>query len=224
MPSQTIYIRNLDDKIKKDDLKRALYQLFITYGDIIDIVHMRTPKMRGQAFVVFDDISGATAARRALDKFPFFGRPLALQFAKGKSDAVAKRDGTWKAKETEKRKATPGTQPDAKKLKTHLEAAQAPAGTFAMEEEEEDNAPLEEGTEPNKILFVTQLPKEVNEMMLSMLFKQFRGFVEARLIPGKAGMAFVDFEDESMAGVAMNGLQGFKMTQTHTIRIAYAKK
>merc|ERR1712216_1020079 len=154
MPSQTIYIRNLDDKIKKDDLKRALYQLFITYGDIIDIVHMRTPKMRGQAFVVFDDISGATAARRALDKFPFFGRPLALQFAKSKSDAVAKRDGTWKMKEAAgKRKGGAQGGADAKKTKSHLETAQAPAGSFGtMEEEEDDDAVLEEGTEPNKTL------------------------------------------------------------------------
>ena len=33
-------------------------------------------------------------------------------------------------------------------------------------------------TDPNKTLFVEQLPAEVNEMMLTMLFKQFRGFEE----------------------------------------------
>ena len=91
-----------------------------------------------------------------------------------------------------------------------------------MEEEEEHD--LEGGEDPNKTLFVTQLPKEVNEMMLTMLFKQFRGFVEARLVPGKSGLAFVEFEDENSAGTAMNGLQGFKMTATNTIKIQYAKK
>ena len=35
-----------------------------------------------------------------------------------------------------------------------------------------DNAP------PNQILFLTNLPSETNEMMLSMLFNQFPGFKE----------------------------------------------
>jgi len=222
--SQTIYIRNLDDKVKKEDMRKALYQLFVAYGDIIDVVHMRTPKMRGQAFVVFEDVTGSTAAIRALNKFNFFGRPLQLQFSKSKSDAIAKRDGSWKQQEASKRK-TAAAQSDTKRQKTQLEIAQTPGGT-AMEEEEDDSfgATAEGSEEPNKVLFVTALPKEVNDMMLSMLFKQFRGFSEARLVPGKTGMAFVEFEDETQAGVAMNGLQGFKMTQTNTIKIQYAKK
>merc|ERR1719453_2424673 len=125
MPCQTIYIRNLDDKIKKEELKKMIYELFIAYGDVIDVVHMRTAKMRGQAFVVFDDISGATAAMRALNKFDFLGRPLQLQFSKSKSDAVARRDGTWKQREAEKRKATNQKQ-EAKRPKSALDSAQAP--------------------------------------------------------------------------------------------------
>jgi len=93
------------------DLRKKLYELFVAYGDVIDVVHMRTPKMRGQvsrvsssralgvafdrrsgpsqlgildsvgvvfgqAFIVFQDITGATAAMRALNKFEFLGRPL----------------------------------------------------------------------------------------------------------------------------------------------------
>jgi len=29
-------------------MKKRLYELFIAFGDVIDVVHMRTPKMRGQ--------------------------------------------------------------------------------------------------------------------------------------------------------------------------------
>jgi len=228
MPNQTIYIRNLNDKVKKEDLKKMLYELFVAYGDVIDVVHMRTAKMRGQAFVVFEDISGATSAMRALNRFEFLGRPLQLQFSKSKSDAVARRDGTWKLKEAEKRKGiTAQDKQDAvKRAKTNqLDAAQAPGGSVAMEEEEEmDETDLQGSEDPNKVLFVTQLPKEVNEMMLTMLFKQFRGFTEARLVPGKTGLAFVEFEEENSAGTAMNGLQGFKMTASNTIKIQYAKK
>merc|ERR1711966_459560 len=100
---------------------------------------MRTSKMRGQAFIVFDDISGATAAMRALNRFEFLGRPLQLQYAKNKSDAVARRDGTWKQREAEKRKGEKSAQ-DAKRQKSALDSAQAPGGSVAMEEEEEVEA------------------------------------------------------------------------------------
>merc|ERR1712038_1071362 len=50
---------------------------------------------------------------------------------------------------------------------------------------------------PNEILFVTNLPEETNEMMLGMLFNQFPGFKEVRLVPGRADIAFVEFESRS---------------------------
>merc|ERR1719498_920987 len=77
---------------------------------------------------------------------------------------------------------------------------------------------------PNPILFVEKLPDQVNEMMLSMLFQQFPGFKEVRLVPGKSGIAFVEFDNEVQSGVAMNGLQNFKITPTNLMKITYAKR
>lgn len=76
---------------------------------------------------------------------------------------------------------------------------------------------------PNKILFVQNLPDVVNERMLKLLFQQFESFQEVRLVPGQAGIAFVEFGDEGKARVAMQGLQAFKVTPTHSIAISYAK-
>ena len=45
-------------------------------------------------------------------------------------------------------------------------------GANAVASQGVDNAP------PNQILFLTNLPTETNEMMLSMLFNQFPGFKE----------------------------------------------
>jgi hypothetical protein len=39
---------------------------------------------------------------------------------------------------------------------------------------------------PNQILFVENLPDQVNEMMLSMLFQQFPGFKEVRALSAVA--------------------------------------
>lgn len=46
------------------------------HGRVIDIVCRRTEKDRGQAFVVFKDITDATAALRALQGFPLWKKNL----------------------------------------------------------------------------------------------------------------------------------------------------
>ena len=45
-----------------------------------------------------------------------------------------------------------------------------------------------------------------------------------RLVPGKAGIAFVEFENEVQSGTAMQGLQNFKITPTNLMKITYAKR
>jgi len=230
MPCETLYACNLCDKPKKEELRALLYQLFVQYGDVIDIVHMRTAKMRGQAFIVFEETSSATAALRALQGFRLFGREMKLEFARSKSFATAKRDGTFKPlqKETEKRKAVANAGNGIAKRPNVTD------GGEQMEVEEEDEGAYPEhataeaevaGSEdPNSILFVQGLPKEVNSMMLEMLFKQFKGFLEARMVPGKPGIAFIEYTNEQQSGTAMQGLQGFKVTAANPIKIAYAKK
>ena len=38
------------------------------------------------------------------------------------------------------------------------------------------------------------------------------------------GIGFVEFENELQSGVAMSGLQGFKITPTNLMQITYAKR
>lgn len=77
---------------------------------------------------------------------------------------------------------------------------------------------------PNQILFLTNLPDETSEMMLSMLFNQFPGFKEVRLVPNRHDIAFVEFENEGQSGAAKDALQGFKITPSHAMKISFAKK
>lgn len=78
--------------------------------------------------------------------------------------------------------------------------------------------------EPNKTLFAEDLPEATNANMLGVLFRQFPGFVEARMVPGKPGISFIEFESDQQAGVALNGLQGFRITPQNQIKLSYAKK
>ncbi|KAF9920173.1 U2 small nuclear ribonucleoprotein B'' [Linnemannia zychae] len=95
-PNQTIYVRNLNEKINKNELKRSLYCLFSAYGKIISIVASKTQRDRGQAFIAFSDVVSSTAALRGLQGFNFYGKPMEIQYAKTKSYAIAKLDGTYK--------------------------------------------------------------------------------------------------------------------------------
>lgn len=71
-----LYCTNLPEKLQKPDLKLSLYTLFSTYGPVLDVVAVKTPKMRGQAHVVFRDIQASTQAMRALQDFDFFGKEM----------------------------------------------------------------------------------------------------------------------------------------------------
>ena len=75
-PNTTLYIKNLNDKVKKDELRAQLFALFTTYGRIIDVVALKGPKMKGQAFVVFTDLAGATAAMRGCEGMVFYDKPM----------------------------------------------------------------------------------------------------------------------------------------------------
>ena len=62
--------------MQKDDLRRALYTLFSTYGPVLDIVALKTGKMRGQAHVVFRDTQASASAKQALQGFKFFDKEM----------------------------------------------------------------------------------------------------------------------------------------------------
>lgn len=75
-PNTTLYIKNLNDKVKKEELRAQLYALFTTYGRILDVVALKGPKMKGQAFLVFSDLAGATAALRGCEGTVFYDKPM----------------------------------------------------------------------------------------------------------------------------------------------------
>jgi len=241
-PNHTIYINNLNEKIKKDELKKSLYAIFSQFGQILDIVALKTLKMRGQAFVIFKDINSATNALRSMQGFPFYDKPMRIGYSKKDSDVIAKMKGTFVERPKKKRTTDDeeGTQSKKKKGKQRAAAAptpvtpvmpvnpQAPAMTPLAPPPAASLTPAVPTAMPEQpphhILFLTNLPEETNEMMLSMLFNQFPGFKEVRLVPGRHDIAFVEFENEGQASAAREALQGFKITPTHAMKISFAKK
>eukprot|EP01025_Chloroclados_australasicus_P051163 TRINITY_DN5951_c0_g1_i1.p2 TRINITY_DN5951_c0_g1~~TRINITY_DN5951_c0_g1_i1.p2 ORF type:complete len:219 (-),score=27.10 TRINITY_DN5951_c0_g1_i1:432-1088(-) len=214
-PNQTVYVNNLYEKLNKEELKKCLYAMFTQFGSILDIVCLKTNKLRGQAWIVFADVTSATNALRTMQGFPFMDKAIRIEYAKGKSDAVAKLDGSYKPGKREREKKgtqntkQEGPKPQKQKMQGHQQGFQ--------------NMDTDE-TLPNKILFVQNLPPQTNERMLDMLFQQFPGFLEVRMVEARPGIAFVEFEDDAKASVAMSGLQNFQVTQNKPMKITYAKQ
>ncbi|CAH3045586.1 unnamed protein product [Porites lobata] len=228
-PNQTIYINNLNEKVKKEELKKSLYAIFSQFGPILDIVALKTLKMRGQAFVVFRDLGSATNALRSMQGFPFYDKPMRIQFARSKSDAVAKQEGTYVQREKkprEKRKAPEQAKPAKRQQNAQpVPMAVAQPVVAPVAQNVVPAAVQQPAVElPNNILFLTSLPNETTELMLSMLFNQFPGFKEVRLVPGRSDIAFVEFENDVQSGTAKGALQGFRITPSNAMKITYAKK
>lgn len=219
-PNHTVYINNLNDKIKKDELKRSLYALFSQFGHVMNIVALKTITMRGQAFVIFKELASATNALRQLQGFPFYDKPIRIQYAKTDSDVISKMRGTFGDKDKKKDKKKKPLEQAANSLN------KKPTQTLETESTSPGGGPNQQVPDnpPNYILFLNNLPEETNEMMLSMLFNQFPGFKEVRLVPGRHDISFVEFENENQAGSARDALQGFKITPSHAMKITYAKK
>ncbi|XP_016962061.1 U1 small nuclear ribonucleoprotein A [Drosophila biarmipes] len=212
-PNQTIYINNLNEKIKKEELKKSLYAIFSQFGQILDIVALTTLKMRGQAFVIFKEIGSASNALRTMQGFPFYDKPMQIAYCKTDSDIVAKLKGTFKERPKKVKPPKPAPGADEKKDKKKKPSSA-----------ENSNPNTQTEQPPNQILFLTNLPEETNEMMLSMLFNQFPGFKEVRLVPNRHDIAFVEFTTELQSNAAKEALQGFKITPTHAMKITFAKK
>jgi U2 small nuclear ribonucleoprotein B'' len=226
---------------------------YSAFGRVLDVVCLKTSALRGQAWVVFADVPSATSALRALQGFNFYDRPLVrhsfaqrrrrrhllrtpcsrsrqrLAFAHGKSDAVSKADGTWLPKD----KRVRGPQaPGAAALEgcgfRSLAAEERTKRAREGEEEEEEAAASIPVRAPvgdaNSILFLDSLPEATTAAMLTLLFKQFPGFSEVRMVEARPGIAFVEFESELHAGTALSGLNGFKISPTHSLHITYALK
>ncbi|XP_027767028.1 U1 small nuclear ribonucleoprotein A-like, partial [Empidonax traillii] len=59
-------------------LKKSLYAIFSQFGQILDILVSRSLRMRGQAFVIFKELSSAGNALRSMQGFPFYDKPMGL--------------------------------------------------------------------------------------------------------------------------------------------------
>ncbi|OJJ81354.1 U1A/U2B"/SNF family RNA-binding protein [Aspergillus glaucus CBS 516.65] len=239
-PSPTVYVRNLQERIKVDNLKEALEELFAEYGTIVEIVAKTNLKAKGQAFIVFDNVESATNAIEEINGFELFEKPMVLDYAKSRSDATVLREGGGDELEAHKRrrlaekerkqahealeaqkklKRPAGAAPDTTRpAKTTKGAGLKPTSGAAATVIPDEYLP------PNKILFLRDLPDNIDQDTLTSVFGRFEGFTEVRLVPGRKGIAFVEYENESGAISAKEATSGMPMGDGKPIRVTYQRQ
>lgn len=89
----TLYVHNLNDQVSIGDLRQTLYMLFSIYGHIISVNAHKSPKMRGQAHIVYARGEFAAKALAKLQERLVFGKPLKISYAKSRSHALDKLEG-----------------------------------------------------------------------------------------------------------------------------------
>lgn len=78
---------------------------------------------------------------------------------------------------------------------------------------------------PNKILFVQNLPDTYDVDALTAVFSRFEGFREARTVPGRAGIAFIEYETEQGAITAKENTAGMVLGEPgQAIKVTYQRQ
>ncbi|TFY58879.1 hypothetical protein EVG20_g7990 [Dentipellis fragilis] len=227
--SETLYIQNLNEKIKVNVLKASLRGLFKSYGEVLDVVAHDNLRMRGQAFVSFESPDIAKKALKEVRGFPLYSKPMQISFARTRSDAVVKRldAGRFedhKAQRIEHKKNTRYTNPLKRKFRAKRMASEMEGMNAAPAPKRPTVQMPDEYLPPNKILFLQNLPESVSKDQLMALFSQYPNLHEVRLIPTKKDIAFVEYMDEGSATVAKDALHNYKLDGENKIKITYARK
>ncbi|XP_061103602.1 serine/arginine-rich splicing factor 10 [Conger conger] len=81
-PNTSLFIRNISDETRPEDLRRE----FGRYGPVVDVyipVDFYTRRARGFAYIQFEDVRDAEDALHNLDRKWVCGRQIEIQFAQG---------------------------------------------------------------------------------------------------------------------------------------------
>lgn len=178
--------------------------------------------------------------------FELFEKPMQLDFAKTRSDAtVLAEEGEaglerWKRgrlAEKERKQALEAAQQKMLKRPAQQASTADAAGIAARPAKASRGAGLkasgtnasavipDEYLPPNKILFLRDLPEDYDADGLSRIFARFEGFREVRMVPGRKGIAFVEYEAEAGAISAKEATAGMQLgDEGNAIRVTYQRQ
>lgn len=189
-----IYIRNINEKVGLNTLKLKLLETFSKFKPQSVTAH-KNLKMRGQAFITFEDSKQAKKAL-SLNGATMFNQKIEVKLAKTSSNQSLQKNLS--------REEYAVYEQQRKKQK------------------EKDSAIVVLNTPPHKILLIQNLPDGITKDELLPFFNKYKGFVDITLVAVKK-VAFINFESEEDAIPAKQGNKDLQI-RGEKIIVNYAKK
>ncbi|CEI62930.1 hypothetical protein FVEN_g501 [Fusarium venenatum] len=231
----TVYVQNLEERVKLETLVDALRTIFSEFGNVVDIVAKKNLRAKGQAFIVYDNAESANEAIEEINGFDLFEKPMKLALARSRSDKTVELTGSQeelenhkrhRQAEKDKRKAEEEQRQSNKRASGAVDnrpAKAAKSSGLKSTSAAAANSVLDEFLPPNKILFVQNLPEDYDIEALTSVFGRFEGFREVRLVPGRRGIAFVEYEAEQGAITAKENTAGLNLGDK-PIKVTYQRQ
>lgn len=238
-PISTVYVRNLEERVRPEVLVSSLRAIFEEFGNVVDIVAKQNLKAKGQAFIVFDQPQSAKQAVEEVHGFELFNKPMSVAIARSKSDKTIELNGNSEELEAHKQhrlaekekkkvlqaaeeqrglKRGPGGAADGRPIKSAR-----PGGLKSAAGGAPANVVPDEYLPPNRIIFLQNIPDDYGVEGLTAIYGRFEGFREVRLVPGRRGIAFVEYDAEPGAIAAKEQTSGMTLGEKN-IKVTYQRQ
>ena len=228
---ETLYIKNLNEKIKIDELKEALNKEFSQYGEIIEIRVRNSIRLKGQAFISFKTKEQSSKAKKNLNDKLFLNKKLIIEFAKNPSDSILLLQGKLTENQKKIKDLSRKRNRDEfyENLKQKIEQEKNNNITnnemiINTKDSNENEISIKINPEEvNKSLFVQGLNNSVTNQKLIELFNSISGFKEVKYFPTK-GICFVEYDTIENATNALLKYDKFDLGNDCILRVSFSKK
>ncbi|CAK9439205.1 uncharacterized protein LODBEIA_P34290 [Lodderomyces beijingensis] len=225
-PKQTIYLNNLKDKVSLNKLKPALINLLNSHHLTPKSVKVAsTLRLRGQAFITFNDTTESTQAIQCLQNRILFNKPICAAFAKTENDAVMA--ASLDQHELAQRKRIRHERRVSKNL--HLRNLKRAKGAIdAKKSAKKREVDISEwrNLPPNRILLLQNISSGGDATGgIEAIFETFPGLEHVRFVQAR-NLALINFENEEMAKRCFENVdvESLKVKFGDDIIFSYAKK
>lgn len=210
----TIYINGINEKIAQNKLKRVLFKLCSRYGTVVQVTAHGNLKMKGQAFVAFDNEKSSEKAIQKLNAYPLFKKPITVTSASKESDQILLNNGQdEKVQQRKEAKAQRQEKHPSTSLANTNKISKAQVAYWK-------SLPI------HNVLLIQNLPQDVAshpqfQQNLQNHFSSFEGFDSVRAIKARR-LAFIHFESDSQASSCLQKFDPAVLG--NDILLTYAKK
>ncbi|GMG20943.1 unnamed protein product [Ambrosiozyma monospora] len=206
----TLYIRNLNERVSKQQLKSSIIELFNTHNlPIRNISIFKNLQLRGQAFVTLHSHADCVRAIDELTTYVLYDKPMDIYFASLNSDVGVKhilKEQDPQNYEEKYDEYLKNKRPIRLQNRSHYTKKRSLDESEAGEKKQRvvssgagftnnySGATVSE-EEPNEMLLFTNLPPQTTLDHLNALFDKFNGFLAANLVSPR-NLALVEFRSK----------------------------